>query len=73
VSIVLALSFEMLTSLTCLDESLYIVRQGLPMEMLLNGLDGSSLARMTLQNHPWSNQVNMNFIPWFNIVLNFGW
>jgi hypothetical protein len=42
-----ALSFVVLTSLTCLDESLYIARQGLPMEMLLDGLDGLSLARMS--------------------------
>jgi hypothetical protein len=44
VSIVLALSFVVLTSLTCLDELFYIARQGLPMEMLFNGLDGSSFA-----------------------------
>jgi hypothetical protein len=45
--VVLALSFVALTSLTHLDEVLYIARQGLPMEMLINGLDGLSFARMS--------------------------
>jgi hypothetical protein len=37
----------MLTSLTPLDELFYIARQGLPMEMLFDGLDGSSLTGMS--------------------------
>jgi hypothetical protein len=47
VSIVLVLLFVGLTGLTHLDELLCIARQGLPMEMLLNGLDGLSFARMS--------------------------
>jgi hypothetical protein len=47
VSIVLALSFVMLTSLTPLDELFYVARHGLPMEMLFDGLDGSSFTRMS--------------------------
>jgi hypothetical protein len=47
VSIVLVLLFVVLTGLTHLDELLYIMRQGLPMEMLLDGLDGLSFARMS--------------------------
>ncbi len=41
-------SFVMLTSLTRLDELFYVMRQGLPMEMLLDGLDDSSFAGMSL-------------------------
>jgi hypothetical protein len=47
VSIVLALSFVVLTSLTCLDKLFHVARQGLPMEMLFDGLDGSSFAGMS--------------------------
>ncbi len=44
---ILALLFLVLTSLTHLDELLYVMRQGLPMKMLLDGLDGSSLVRLS--------------------------
>jgi hypothetical protein len=64
----LLLSFVVLTSLKHLDELLYIARQGLPMKMLLNGLDGLSFARMSqhhvipINNLPLKGLRNDNFI-----------
>jgi hypothetical protein len=39
--------FLVLTSLICLDKLFYVLRQGLPMEMLFNGVDGSSFTGMS--------------------------